>query len=129
MRRRLAAAALALAASAMTSEVRAQQTAPRDIWPQAAAAARDGDLETANKRTQDLLSTGRTYGIKTYPQYAASAAGLASSVEKETPDVATWATKAAGQLDGNSPAVAFSEADRAARRQDWAKAIPLALQG
>ncbi|HYI09260.1 MAG TPA: tetratricopeptide repeat protein [Thermoanaerobaculia bacterium] len=128
MRRRLAAAALALAALALSSEVRAQ-VAPRDIWPQATAAAREGDLEVANKRTQDLLSTGRTYGIKTFPQYAASAAGLAGAVEKETPDVSTWATKAAAQLDGNSPAVAFSEADRAARKQDWATAARLAFQG
>ncbi len=130
MRRRLAAASLALAVWAGVNDVRAQQQAsPRDLWPQAASAARDGDIEAATKRTQDLLSTARSFGIKTFPQYAASAAGLASASEKDAPDLATWATKTATLLDGNAPAVAFSEADRAGRRRDWGKAIPLAFQG
>lgn len=128
MTRRIAAVALALAATFGAAGVRAQQIAPRDIWPQAAAAARDGDLETATKRTDTLLTTGRTYGILTFPQYAAAAAGLASE-QKAANDVQTWATKTAARLDGTSPQVAFSEADRAARTSGWGAAIPVALRG
>jgi tetratricopeptide (TPR) repeat protein len=45
------------------------------------------------------------------------------------PDLAAWAERAARELDGRSPAVAFSEADRARRTKGWGGAIPLALQG
>ncbi len=129
MTRRLAAVAFALTALFGTASVRAQQSpAPRDLWPQAATAARDGDLDTATKRTDTLLQTGRTYGIVTFPQYAAAAAGLASE-QKAPNDVQTWATKTAGRLDGTSPQVAFSEADRTARMSGWGKAIPIALRG
>ncbi|HYO78427.1 MAG TPA: hypothetical protein VE010_18350, partial [Thermoanaerobaculia bacterium] len=128
MRRRLAAVALAFAAVAVTVEVRAQQVAPRDIWPQAVAAARDGDVEEASRRTQTLLTTGRTHGIQTFPQYAAAAAGLASE-HRDAPDVQKWASQAAAHLDSSAPAVAFSEADRLARTAGWGKAVPVALQG
>lgn len=129
MRRRFAAAAFALAAFAAAGVVRAQQPAPRDIWPQAAASAREGDFDAATKRASELATAGRTYGIKTYPLYAAAAAGLSSETAAETPELAAWASKTAAQLDGRSPAVAFNLADRAARGGDWAKAVPLALQG
>lgn len=129
MRRRFAAAAFALVAFAAAGVVRAQQPAPRDIWPQAAASAREGDFDAATKRTSELATAGRTYGIKTYPLYAAAAAGLSSETAAETPELAAWASKTAAQLDGRSPAVAFNLADRAARGGDWAKAVPLALQG
>ena len=128
MRLRLAAAALTLAALAAPVEVRAQQTAPRDLWPQAVAAARDGDTDQAAQRLQTLVTTGRTYGLLTFPQYASGAAALASQ-QKAAPDVQKWAARAAAQLDGSSPSVAFSEADRTARESGWAKAIPMALSG
>jgi tetratricopeptide (TPR) repeat protein len=129
MRPRLAAAALALAAVlAGAAGVRAQQVSPRDLWPQAAAAGREADLEQARQRVQTLLATGRVYGIQTYPQYAAGAAALASE-QRDAPDVQKWAAAAAAQLDGTSPAVAFSEADRAARESGWGAAIPIALRG
>ena len=127
MRGRLALAALACFALA-TVAVRAQ-VAPRDLWPQATAAAREGDFEAAAKRTTDLLNLGRTYGIRTFPQYAAAASGLAGASAKEDPELAKWATRAASQLDGRSSAVAFSEADRAAAKNEWAKALRLATQG
>jgi len=128
MRRRLTAVAFALAALAAPVGVRAQSS-PRDLWPQAAASARDGDIDTATKRATELATTGRTYGIKTFPLYAASAAGLASESVKDTPALAAWASATAAKLDGNAPAVAFIQADSAARKQDWAAALPLALQG
>ncbi len=129
MNRRLAVAAFALAALAAGSDLRAQQIPPRDLWPQTTSAAREGDYDAAIKRAADLLTTGRTYGIKTYPQYAAAAAGLASQTETSNAALAKWATTTAGQLDGSSPAVAFSEADRAARRQAWGQAVPLVVRG
>lgn len=105
------------------------QVAPRDLWPQATAAAREGDFDTAKKKTAELINTGRSYGIRTFPQYAASASGLAGASEKQDPELAKWATQAASQLDGRSPAVTFSEADRAAARNEWAKAASLSTQG
>ena len=128
MKRRIAAVALTIAAFAGAVDVRAQQVAPRDIWPQATAAAREGDVETARQRTQTLISTGRTNGITTYPQYAAGAAAMASE-QRQAPDIAAWASKTASQLDGNAPSVAFSEADRVARTSGWSKAVPVALRG
>jgi tetratricopeptide (TPR) repeat protein len=129
MKRRLAAAALACAAIAGAGDLRAQQVSPRDLWPQTTSAAREGDFEAANKRAGDLLATGRTYGILTYPEYAASAAGLASESEKSKPEVAKWALATAAQLDANSPDVAFSAADRAGRREAWGEALPLVIRG
>jgi tetratricopeptide (TPR) repeat protein len=128
MKRRIAAVAFAIAAFAGSVDVHAQQTAPRDIWPQATAAAREGDIDTANQRTQSLVTTGRTNGILTFPQYAAGAAGLASE-QRQAPDIAKWATKTATQLDGTAPSVAFNEADRTARTSGWGAAIPVALKG
>lgn len=130
MKGRLAVAvALALVALIAARSVRAQQLAPRDIWPQAAAAARDGDFDLAAKKKLELLNTGRTYGIKTYPVYAGGATALASESAKDNRELAEWAEKTARELDGRSPAVAFGEADRAARTAGWAGAIPIALQG
>ena len=128
MKGRLAALALVLAVGA--ANVRAQQQiAPRDIWPQATAAAREGDFDTATKKKNELLAAARTYGLRTFPVYAAGASAWASKVAKEQPELAEWAVKAANELDGHSPAVAFSEADRAQRTKGWSNAIPLALQG
>lgn len=130
MRLRLAVAVLAVAAAMMAVDLRAQQQPPRDIWPSAAIAARDGDVDGATKRAGELLSAGRNYGITTYPLYAMSAAALARSAEKQgQADIAKWGEQMADRLDPKSPAVAFSNADRAAARNDWAKAVPLALAG
>src|SRR5688500_20361956 len=97
----------------------AQQLPPREIWPQATSAARDGDVATANKKTTELLTTGRAYGLKVYPPYSASAAAMARQYEKENnAEVADWADKAAAQLDFRSPEVAFMAADHAAARKD-----------
>lgn len=106
-----------------------QQLAPRDIWPQATAAAREGDLDMATRRKSELLAAGRTYGIRTFPIYAAGASAWASKLAQTQPEAAAWAERAARELDGRSPAVAFSEADRARRTKGWGNAIPLALQG
>jgi tetratricopeptide (TPR) repeat protein len=128
MRGRLAAVALAFVASTAASSAFAQ-VAPRDVWPQATAAAREGDFDTASKKTSELLAAGRTYGIRTFPTYAAGAAALASESQPKSPELAAWAEKASRDLDGRSPSVAFLEADRAARAKGWGSAVPLALQG
>jgi tetratricopeptide (TPR) repeat protein len=128
MRGRLAAVALAFVASTAASSAFAQ-VAPRDVWPQATAAAREGDFDTASKKTSELLAAGRTYGIRTFPTYAAGAAALASESQPKSPELAAWAEKASRDLDGRSPSVAFLEADRTARAKGWGSAVPLALQG
>jgi tetratricopeptide (TPR) repeat protein len=128
MRRRLLALVLAIAAIAAAGHVYAQQQAPRDLWPPAASAAREGDIGSAARRAAELTTTGRTYGIKTYPQYAAAAAALASESTQDK-DLVKWATDIATKLDPESPAVAFSEADRASRAGNWGAAIPAALRG
>jgi tetratricopeptide (TPR) repeat protein len=127
MGRRFAFAALACFALA-AGAVRAQ-VAPRDLWPQATASAREGDFDAATKRMTELINTGRSYGIRTFPQFAASASGLAGESEKQDRELSKWAAQAAHQLDGKSSAVVFSEADRAAARNDWSAAIRLALAG
>ena len=123
-------AGLVISVVMLASVVGAQQLPPREIWPQATAAARDGDVDGANKKTTELIMTGRAYGLKVYPPYAASAEAMARQATQENkPEVAEWATKAAAQLDFKSPEVAFSAADTAAARQNWGRAIPTALRG
>jgi tetratricopeptide (TPR) repeat protein len=127
MIRRLAVAALALAACTATGVAYAQQ-APRDLWPQAATSARDNDLDTANKRIADLLGTEKTHGIDSFPEYAATAAAMASA-SAQTPELVSWSTKTAAALDPDSPAVAFSEADRARRKGELPTAIKFVFTG
>jgi tetratricopeptide (TPR) repeat protein len=129
MTRRLTALAFAAVALLAAANVWAQAAMPpRDIWPQATAAAREGDFEAASARLAELQSAARQHGIKTFPQYADSAAGLTSE-SAANKELAEWGRKAAGLLDGKSPAVAFKEADIAARQNDWGTAVRLALQG
>ena len=109
---------------------RAEELAPRDIWPQAASAADSGNVEAAAKKTSELTETGRAYGIRTYPLYAVSADALARQALKlGNKPAADWATKAADVLDPDSTAVAFMRADAAAERKDWTTAAPVLLRG
>jgi tetratricopeptide (TPR) repeat protein len=120
----------ALLVSMAAAGAHAEQSAPRDVWPQATGAARDGDVDNAKKKTNELLDTGRAYGLKRYPVYASAAAGYARQVAAESKkDVSDWADQAAAQLDSKTPAVAFSDADMAAERNQWARAIPAAMRG
>jgi tetratricopeptide (TPR) repeat protein len=109
---------------------RAEQLAPRDIWPQATAAVDGGDLATASKKTAELMETGKSSGIKTFPLYAESAASLARhAAGQNNANVAEWGNKTALQLDPHSPGVAFMRADAAAAQQNWAAAATGALAG
>jgi tetratricopeptide (TPR) repeat protein len=108
----------------------AENVAPRDIWPQATAAADTGDFDTAYKKTTDLTDLGSKYGIKTYPVYASSAVALSRQAVKNGNTFAVdFGNKAADQLDANSAAVALAKADAAADRRDWAHAVPAAFKG
>lgn len=119
------AAALAFAAVA-----HGDQISPREIWSQATSAAANGDIDSAMKKTSEMIDTGRSYGLRTFPVYASSAANLAREARKRgEPDVAQWASKAADQLDPNSPAVAFSNADYARDLGNWGRAIRDAFTG
>ena len=129
MKGSFAAVGLALITSMIAASAPGQQIAPRDIWPQATAAAREGDIELATRKQSELLNAARVYGFRSFPAYAAGAAAMASASTKDDRELAAWAEKAARELDGRSPAVAFSEADRIARGGSWTGAIPLALQG
>ncbi len=123
-------AAVALCALALSVPLRAENQAPRDMFPQASGAARDGDLGTATKKTQELMDTGRAYGLKRYPVYASAVAAFArESARAARPDVAEWAEKTATQLDPKSAAVSFSNADKSADKRNWAHAGPLMLRG
>jgi tetratricopeptide (TPR) repeat protein len=108
-----------------------EQVTPRDLWPQATAAADSGDVDLAIKKTSELTDTGKSYGIKTYPLYAESAAALARQADKQpaTKEVANWASKAAVQLDPTSPAVAFALGDRSAAKKNWAAALKESFLG
>ena len=61
--------------------VLAEQPAARDIWPQATAAADSGDVDLSIKKTNELVETGKSYGIRTYPLYASASAGMASQTK------------------------------------------------
>ena len=45
--------------------VRAEQPAPRDIWPQATAAADTGDVDLAIKKTNELVDTDARMAVRT----------------------------------------------------------------
>jgi tetratricopeptide (TPR) repeat protein len=128
MRFRFAASTLLLAM--MATGARAQAPAPREIWPQATSAAREGDTDQAKQKLTELFDTGKAYGLKTYPLYASAAAGYAyQSDQQGRLEIASWASAAAAQLDKTSPTVAFTAADHAAARHNWARALPAALRG
>lgn len=130
IRRSLAGCGVLLVWLCLGVEARAEQVAPRDIWPQATAAADAGDFDTAYKKTNELSDIGGKYGIKTFPVYATSAVAMARQAAKKGNKLAAdWGNKAADQLDPNSPGVAFSKADEAGDQRDWAHAIPSALRG
>lgn len=115
---------------ALAAAARADNPAPREMWPQAASAAGIGDTNGAVSNLNDLLNTGKNYGITTYPVYASAAADMARQADREKRSgVADWAVKAADQLDPRSPSVAFSNADRARDHGNWPRAIPSALTG
>src|SRR5688500_9909952 len=122
----IAFAAVALLATGLRAQ---QQISPREIWPQATTAAREGDLDGAAARMGELQLAGRSFGIRTFPTYASSATGLASESIPANPELAAWARKASALLDGSSPSVAFNEADIAARRNNWGPAFRSAMQG
>lgn len=110
--------------------VRAEQAAPRDIWPQAAGAAENGDLDGATKKTNELTSAARDLGIHTLPVYAAAAASVAREAAKEhDKPKSDWAAKAADQLDPTSPTVAFTKADQASDASQYGQALPATLKG
>jgi tetratricopeptide (TPR) repeat protein len=129
MIRRLAVVALAIAACLGAARARAQQVSPRDLWPQAATAARENDFDGADKRLGELLAIEKTHGIESFPFYASAAAGMTSEAGAQNPELANWSVKAAAALDPKSPAVAFSESDRARRKGDMPSALNLAVQG
>jgi len=109
---------------------RAEQRAPRDLWPQATNAADTGDIDAAFKRTGELTDIGHSYGIRIFPVYAESAAALArEAAKRNNKNVAEWANKAADQLDPTSPGVSFIRADAAADAKNWGAAIPQAFRG
>lgn len=110
--------------------VRAEQIAPRDVWPQATGAIDAGDAATAAKKTNELIDLGKTDGIRTFPLYANAAAAYArqAAVQKNAAGAA-WGNKAAAQLDPASPSVAFTKADAAADAKDWTTAFRHAARG
>ena len=123
-------ALLAVWSCLVSPVARAEELAPRDIWPQATSAADAGNLDAAAKKTSALTETGRTYGIKTYPLYAVSAASLSRQAARQgAKPAADWAARAADALDPISPAVAFIGADTAADAKNWGGALTAALRG
>ena len=103
---------------------------PRDIWPQATNAIRDGEIEAGRQKVGELLNTGKAYGLLSYPTYASAASAMANEAAAGgQSEVVEWASGTAAALDKANPAVAFAAADRAAAQQNWAEALPAALRG
>src|SRR6266511_757512 len=112
------------------SMARAEQLAPRDVWPQATAAIDAGDAATATKKTSELTELGKSNGIRSFPLYAAAAAAFArQAAAQRNKAAADWGNKAAEQLDPTSPSVAFTQAAAAADAKDWPTAIRKAARG
>jgi tetratricopeptide (TPR) repeat protein len=123
---------LLLAASACLGSLaaRAEELAPRDIWPQATAAADSGNADAAAKKTSQLTEAGKSLGIRTYPVYAISASALSRQAAKQgNKSAAEWGAKAADALDPVSPAVAFMRADDAADSKNFAAALGNIFRG
>jgi tetratricopeptide (TPR) repeat protein len=121
-----------LAASMCLASVAAHagDTAPRDIWSQAAASADAGNIDAAAKKTNELMEVGKASGIRTYPSYAAAAAILARQAAKQSnKPVADWANKAADTLDPGSSSVAFIRAEEAVESGSWGTALPVLVRG
>jgi len=108
----------------------AEQLAPRDIWPQATAAADSGDFAIATKKATDLTEAGKASGIKTFPLYAESAASLArhAALQGNKP-AAEWGNRVATQLDPRSPGVAFIRSDGAVDQRNWGGALTTVFGG
>lgn len=123
---------LLLAASACLGSLaaRAEELAPRDLWPQATSAADSGNVDAAAKKTTQLTEAGKSLGIRTYPVYAESASALSRQAAKQgNKSAAEWGAKAAAALDPVSPAVAFMRADEAADSKDFAGALTNIFRG
>jgi tetratricopeptide (TPR) repeat protein len=123
---------LLLTASACLGSLaaRAEELAPRDIWPQATSAADAGNIDAAAKKTTQLTEVGRALGVRTYPVYAMSASALSRQAAKQgNKSAAEWGAKAADALDPISPAVAFMRADEAADSKNWAAALTNIARG
>lgn len=123
---------LLLAASACLGSMaaRAEELAPRDIWPQATAAADSGNADAATKKTTQLTETGKSLGIRTYPVYALSASALSRQAAKQgNKPAAEWGAKSADALDPYSPAVAFMRADDAADSKNFAASLTDIVRG
>ena len=130
MKRPLASSVLLAWVCLGTLGARAEQLAPRDIWPQATAAVDNGDIATASKKAAELIEVGKASGIKTFPLYAESAASLGRSAALQgNHNVAEWSNKVAAQLDPHSPGVAFIHADHAAQQRNWPAAATAAISG
>ncbi|MEA2342100.1 MAG: hypothetical protein QOF63_269 [Thermoanaerobaculia bacterium] len=109
---------------------RAEDLAPRDIWPQATSAADSGNVAAAVKKTTQLTEVGKSSGIKTYPGYAVSASALSRQAAKQgNKSAAEWGAKAADALDPISPAVAFMRADDAVDSSNWPGAATEIFRG
>jgi tetratricopeptide (TPR) repeat protein len=130
LRRIASVAILSAVAAAALAAPGGENKAPRDLWSQAANAAMNGSINDAFDKTNELITTGKSYGLLTFPAYASSAAALARESDKAgKKDLGLWATKAADQLDPHSPAVAFSSAERAREQKAWPRALQSVVTG
>jgi tetratricopeptide (TPR) repeat protein len=103
---------------------------PRELWPQATALVRAGNLPAASEKVEQLLRTGRTLGISRFPAFADSAAALAQQADHQNNrELSAWAIATAHQLDPNSPDVDFAAADIARRRSDWGTWLKAVMSG
>jgi tetratricopeptide (TPR) repeat protein len=103
---------------------------PREIWPQATNLARDGEFEPATTKVGELVTTGKAYGLKSFPVYASAAAAMGNDAAAGGKnELLEWSTSTANALDPSHPAVSFALADRAAALQDWGGAASAMFRG
>jgi tetratricopeptide (TPR) repeat protein len=99
------------------------QLTPREVWPQIVSAAQAGDFATADAKVAELIESGKPFGIRRYPTYAETTAFMArQAAGQNNEELSRWAIAAAQRLDAQSPMVAFTAADIARDRSNWAGA-------
>lgn len=103
---------------------------PREIWPQATTLARDGQLEPAFAKVGELVTTGKAYGVNSFPLYASAVTSMGTAAGTEgNRELAEWTARTANVLDARNAAVSFAMTERAVAEQNWAGALRPMLSG
>lgn len=113
-------ALLVIVAAAGSAHAQASVATLEDVWLESLRLATTGDLAGATENLERVKQISQQLGVRYFPLYAKSAAGLARQASLEGNEaLETWAVDAARQLDPASPEVSFVLADIARGDRNW----------